>query len=77
METTKNTFLRDLIDKDDYQYNEIPENMTVGELRTRMKSGEQYYDIVPVDSIIREIHFDAISNAFDIDYDEVYSTRMD
>lgn len=75
-DATRDTKLRDLIDKDDYQYNEIPEDMTVGELRDKMKAGEAYYDICPVDSVIRETHFLAIANAHNIDYDEPYENRL-
>lgn len=72
---TPETLLPDLINTTDYQYEDIPA-ITVGELRTRMKNGEQYYDIVPVDSVIREVHFSAISNAHNIEYEEVYHTRL-
>lgn len=75
-DATRDTKLRDLIDKDDYQYDKIPEDMTVGELRDKMKAGEQYYDICPVDSVIRETHFLAIANAHNIDYDEPYENRL-
>lgn len=57
------TELRDLIDKTDYQYKKVPEHMTIAELWDRMKHGEHYYDICPVDSYIREIHFGAIAEA--------------
>ena len=75
-DATRDTKLRDLIARDDYQYGDIPENMTVGELRDRMKAGEAYYDICPVDSVIRETHFIAIANAHNIDYDEPYENRL-
>ena len=57
------TELRDLIDKTDYQYKQVPEHMTIAELWYRMKHGERYYDICPVDTYIREIHFGAIAEA--------------
>lgn len=74
-DATKDTLLQDLITPTDYQYGDIP-YITVGELRERMQKGEQYYDLVPVDSIIREVHFSAISTAYNIDYEEVYQTRL-
>lgn len=74
-DATRDTLLQDLISPTDYQYGEIP-YITVGELRDRMQKGEAYYDLVPVDSVIREVHFSAISNAHNIDYDDVYYTRL-
>lgn len=41
-----------------------------------MKAGEQYYDICPVDSVIRETHFLAIAAAHGIDYTEPYENRL-
>lgn len=73
---TKNTPLRDIIAKIDPCREDIPAEMTVGQLRTRMKKGEDYYKICDVDSDVREQHFDAIAEAFNIDYDEVYHTRL-
>lgn len=73
---TKETLLRDLIAKVDPDREAIPPKMTVGELRTRMKRGEDYYKICDVDSCIRERHFEAIAEAHNIDYDEVYNTRL-
>lgn len=75
-DATPDTKLRDLIRKDDCQYDEIPENMTVGELREKMKAGTPYYEICPVDSVIREIHFIAIAAAHGIDYNEPYENWL-
>jgi len=76
-EATPDTKLRDLIPETDYQYKQIPEDMTVQELRDRMQAGEEYYDICDhVDTVIREKHFGAISTAYNIDYEEVYQTRL-
>jgi len=72
---TPSTSLRDLISQDDYQYQKIPQ-MTISELWTRMQNGCEYYNLVPVDSVIREIHFASISYAYDIPYDTVYYTRQ-
>jgi len=72
---TKNTPLRDIIAKIDPCWDDIAD-ITVGELRKRMQQGEDYYRICDVDSDIREQHFDAIAEAFNIDYDEVYQTRL-
>jgi hypothetical protein len=74
-DATKDTQLQDLINTTDYQYELIP-HITVGELRDRMRAGEQYYHICPVDSVIREVHFSAISTAYNIDYEDVYQTRL-
>ena len=75
-DATPDTKLRDLIRKEDYQYNDIPEDMTVGELRAKMKAGTPYYEICPVDSVIREVHFIAIAAAHGIDYDEPYENWL-
>lgn len=74
-DATRDTLLQDLINPTDYQYGDIP-HITVGELRDRMQKGEEYYDLVPVDSVIREVHFSAISTAHNIEYDDVYHTRL-
>lgn len=76
-DATPETKLRDLIRKDDYQYEEIPEDMTVGQLWEKMKHGTPYYKICPVDSVIRETLFIAIAAAHHIDYDEPYETWLD
>lgn len=76
-DATPETKLRDLIDKDDYQYEEIPEDMTVGQLWEKMKQGTPYYEICPVDSVIRETHFIAIAAAHNIDYNEPYENWLD
>lgn len=73
---TKDTPLRDLIAKVDPDRENIPSDMTVGELREQMQAGEDYYKICNVDSCIRERHFEAIAEAHNIDYDEVYKTRL-
>lgn len=73
---TKETLLRDLIAKVDPDREAIPPQMTVGQLRKEMKTGTDYYKICDVDSCIRERHFEAIAEAHNIDYDEVYKTRL-
>lgn len=73
---TKKTPLRDIIAKIDPCREDIPTEMTVGQLRTLMQRGEDYYKICDVDSDIREKHFDAIAEAYNIDYDVVYKTRL-
>jgi hypothetical protein len=73
---TKKTPLRDIIAKIDPCREDIPTEMTVGQLRTLMQRGEDYYKICDVDSDIRERHFDAIAEAYNIDYDVVYKTRL-
>jgi hypothetical protein len=71
---TKNTPLRDCIRKVDPDRKNIPAKVTVGQLRDRMQAGEAYYDICPVDSIVREQHFQAIEEATGVDYDTIYDT---
>lgn len=73
---TKETLLRDLIAKVDPDREAIPPQMTVGQLRKEMQIGTDYYSICDVDSCIRERHFEAIAEAHNIDYDEVYNTRL-
>lgn len=73
---TKETLLRDLIAKVDPDREAIPPQMTVGQLRKEMQLGTDYYKICDVDSCIRERHFEAIAEAHNIDYDEVYKTRL-
>ena len=73
---TKKTPLRDIIAKIDPCREDIPTEMTVGQLRTLMQRGEDYYKICDVDSDIREKNFDAIAEAYNIDYDVVYKTRL-
>lgn len=73
---TKETLLRDLIAKVDPDREAIPPQMTVGQLRKEMQIGTDYYKICDVDSCIRERHFEAIAEAHNIDYDEVYKTRL-
>lgn len=74
---TKETQARDIIAKIDPDRENIPENMTIGELRERMQDGEKFYDIMNVDSMTREKMFDAIAETHDIDYEEIYRKRMD
>lgn len=75
-DATPETKLRDLIEKDDYQYDLIPEDMTVGQLWEQMKQGKPYYEICPVDTCIRETHFIAIAAAHGIDYNEPYENWL-
>lgn len=73
---TPQTLLRDVVAQTDPDYENIPKAMTIGELWTCMQNGSEYYDLVPVDSVIREIHFSSISNAYNIPYEVPYYTWL-
>lgn len=75
-----NTKVKDIIDKDDYQFDKIKDDITLNDVWEAVKKGEDPEFIVAkdgrVDSIIREQIFDAIAKAFNISYDEVYDVWM-
>lgn len=74
------TKVKDIIDKEDYQFGKIKDDITLTDVWEAIKKGEDPEFVVAkdgrVDSVIREQIFNAIAKTFNISYDEVYDTWM-
>lgn len=83
-EITADTKFKDAykaIAPEDYQLDKIHPEKTIGEIWNEMQQGGDVYKIASVDgegfdSAIREQLFIFISDVFDIDYDDVYTTWL-
>lgn len=83
-EITPKTSLRkavEIMTPDEFQLDRIRDDVTLEDIWRAIKDGKDFYDEASVDkrgfdSAVREKIFDAITQAFNIDYDRIYDTWL-